>query len=77
MRQLRAAWPEMRCILMTGQCETHEGDSELAALMDDGVALLCKPFRPDELLACLYDSLAGGKATGCQQDLRATRSSAP
>ena len=61
MRQLRTAWPEMRCILMTGQCETHEGDSELAAFMDDGVALLCKPFRPDELLACLYDHLTGAK----------------
>ena len=61
MRQLRTAWPEMRCILMTGQCETHEGDSELAAFMDDGVALLCKPFRPDELLACLYDGLTGAR----------------
>lgn len=59
MQQLRSTWPEIRGILTTGQCEAYDHDTELISLIDAGVPLLCKPFRPDELLACLYDRLAG------------------
>lgn len=69
MRYLRTMWPEMRGILMTGQCEAHESDSELLAQIDAGVALLCKPFRQDELLICMQDRLVGS-----QQNVAAKRS---
>lgn len=52
---LRTTWPEIRGILMTGQCEVYEHDTELISLIEADVPLLCKPFRPEELLACLYD----------------------
>lgn len=48
-------WPEVRCILMSGDYEPNIDQDELAALLGDGIPFLNKPFRPEDLLQHLFD----------------------
>lgn len=55
-QEIRREWPEIRCILMSGDYEPDADRSELAALGRDGIPLLYKPFRPEELLQHLFNT---------------------
>lgn len=54
-QEIHREWPEIRCILMSGDYEPDADRGELAALGGDGIPLLYKPFRPEELLQHLFD----------------------
>lgn len=56
VKTLQAEWPEVRCILMSGDHEVAEDTAELVKLLDAGVPFLYKPFRPDDLLQQIFAS---------------------
>ncbi|MBA3892222.1 MAG: response regulator [Gemmatimonadales bacterium] len=57
---LRASYPGLPVLYMSG----HTGD-DLARrnLLEPGVCILQKPFRPDELVARVQELVTGRKAT--------------
>lgn len=55
-QEIRREWPEIRCILMSGDYDLNEEESTRTALGHDGIPLLYKPFRPEELLQHLFDN---------------------
>ena len=54
VQAIQREWPEVRCILMSGDNELAEAAPELMKLHDQGVSFLYKPFRPDELLQHIF-----------------------
>lgn len=58
MRRLHIALPQLQGILMTGHYDTQENDLDLLTLLEEGVALLWKPFQSDELLSCIAEGQA-------------------
>ncbi|MFZ2488995.1 MAG: response regulator [Anaerolineae bacterium] len=51
---IQAEWPEVRCILMSGDHSLAEESEDLMKLHERGVPFLYKPFRPDELLQHVF-----------------------
>lgn len=56
VQEIRREWPEIRCILMSGDYEPDADRDELVALDRNSTPLLYKPFRPEELLQHLFDA---------------------
>lgn len=54
VQTIRRDWPEMRCILMSADPQLTQDHEEWIALHDAGIPLLCKPFRPEELLEQIF-----------------------
>ncbi len=52
---IRRDWPEIHCILMSGDHGRDIDRGELTLLLGKSVPFLQKPFRPEKLLQCLFD----------------------
>jgi signal transduction histidine kinase len=62
VQTIRQEWPEIRCILMSGAHGLAEDNDELVLLHGEGVPILCKPFRPEELLEQLLGATTSEQA---------------
>ena len=77
VQTIRQEWPEIRCILMSGDHGLAENNDELVLLNGEGVPILCKPFRPEELLEQLFGAPASEQATTASSSRSEARQRTP
>lgn len=61
VQTIRRDWPEIHCILMSADNQLTADRDGLVTLHEEGVPLLCKPFRPEEFLQQLFAASASAQ----------------